>query len=366
MRIGVDVSIFRMSRAGIARYLDNMLRLMIPASDHEFFLYSPRPVPLDFPGDNWHPRSGSGPRARVGSHWFQSECPRLLASDGIDVFWGQNHMLPLRTVHPIRRVLTIHDLAVLISPRTMPLHSRLLGRLYLPRAARAADCVIAVSAATARLVTSLLGVPADRIRVVSEGVDGRLRPVDREPAARILGERFGLAPGYLLTVGTIEPRKGHLVLLKAIEQAVGLPMLAVVGRPGWKCRGIMRAIRGAERGGAVRFLGGVDDELLPALYGAAKLMVCASHYEGFGLPVLEAMACGCPVLCSWSSSLPEVGGAAAQYFRAGDASDLASRIAALTKDEAALRRMAAAGRRRASRFGFEPAAREVLRLLVGS
>jgi alpha-1,3-rhamnosyl/mannosyltransferase len=118
-----------------------------------------------------------------------------------------------------------------------------------------------------------------------------------------------------------------------------------------------------EEAGRVRYLGRVDDEWLPALYSAARLSVYPSLYEGFGLPVLEAMSCGCPVLCSWSSSLPEVGGSAARYFRTGDSEDLACKLAALLSDDKQLAAMSAAGLARAEQFSFRQAAQEVLGIM---
>ncbi len=125
----------------------------------------------------------------------------------------------------------------------------------------------------------------------------------------------------------------------------------------------MKEIEGEVAQGRVRYLGRVADDDLPALYSAAKLMVYPSLYEGFGLPVLEAMACGCPVLCSWSSSLPEVGGNAARYFRTHDAHDLALKLRELLADDAQLERMVAEGRRQVAKFSFRKAAEQVLDLI---
>jgi alpha-1,3-rhamnosyl/mannosyltransferase len=182
-------------------------------------------------------------------------------------------------------------------------------------------------------------------------------------AGSYVGERFGLAPGYLLSVGTIEPRKGHLLLLRALDVVRDAPLLVVVGQPGWNCSSLLARMASYEAQGRVRYLGSVDDGDLPYLYAAAKLMVLPSLYEGFGSPVLEAMACGCPVLCSWTSSLPEVGGKAARYFRAGDAADLASQLACLLREEPSLVAMREAGLCQAVCFSYERTARQVLAAL---
>jgi alpha-1,3-rhamnosyl/mannosyltransferase len=179
----------------------------------------------------------------------------------------------------------------------------------------------------------------------------------------MVAEKFGLPSDYLLTVGTIEPRKAHASLLSALETVPDAPVLVVVGNIGWHHGPIVAAIRHHERAGRARFLGRVTDADLAALYSAAKLTIYPSFYEGFGLPVLEAMSCGCPVLCRWSSSLPEVGGSAAAYFRGRGPENLASEIRRLLSDSARLEMMAAAGLQRAKEFNFRRAAEQVVGIL---
>jgi alpha-1,3-rhamnosyl/mannosyltransferase len=139
--------------------------------------------------------------------------------------------------------------------------------------------------------------------------------------------------------------------------------LVVAGRPGWNCSSILKAIDEQQALGRVRYLGMVEDCHLAALYSAARLLVCPSVYEGFGLPVLEAMACGCPVLCSWTSSLPEVAGDAGRYFRVRDVAGLARNLAMLVADPKALGEMSRAGLRRASLFGFRAAGVRVVEMV---
>jgi glycosyltransferase involved in cell wall biosynthesis len=229
--------------------------------------------------------------------------------------------------------------------------------------ARAADVVIADSRATANLAHRYLGVRKNCLRVVHAAAQSGFHPVPKEEASVAVAGRFGLPRDYLLAVGTIEPRKDHLTLLRALAAVPGAPLLVLVGGIGWKVKPILAQIRVQEKAGRVRYLGRVDDEWLPALYSAAGLSVYPSLYEGFGLPVLEAMACGCPVLCSDSSSLPEVGGNAAAYFRTGDDSDLARKLRSLLFDEERLTVMSAAGSARARHFSFHRAAQEVLVIL---
>jgi glycosyltransferase involved in cell wall biosynthesis len=364
IRIGVDISGFRIGQAGVARYVQNMLaNMMTIAPEMEFVLYSAWPVEISLSEGRWRLRTDSGLRGMSVSYWIQHCLPKWLAEDKIDVFWGQNHLLPVRLKRPCWRLLTLHDMTGVLYPWTMPLWRRLNSRIHLRKAVRVADRVIAVSRATARLGHSLLGVRSDKLVVIHEGVGQGLGPIPPDEANRRVGERFGLSPGYLLTVSTIEPRKDHLTLLRALRRVSGAPQLVIVGGLGWKCRAIMRGIEHEAACGRVRYLGRVSDDDLPALYSAAKLMVYPSLYEGFGLPVLEAMACGCPVLCSWTSSLPEVGGSAARYFRTHDEQHLFLRLRELLADDTLLRQMAAEGMRQVRKFSFRRAASEVLLLI---
>ena len=358
------MSYYGAAKAGIARYLDCMVAEMLSLDrSAEFVFYAPRPVDIALPQGRWRLRTESGPSRRFVNPWVQTRIPGWAAEDGLDVFWGQNNVLPLHLRRPCFRLLTVHDLAPFVCPGTLRLRSALVRKFYLAKACRAADAVVADSDATARDIVRLLGIRRDKVKRVYFGVNSRFQPVPAVPARDIAGRKYGLPDDYLLTVGTIEPRKHHTVLLRALRLLPSAPLLAIIGGVGWKAESIMREITVMERAGRVRHLGWVDDSDLPALYSAAKMLVLTSSYEGFGLPVLEAMSCGCPVLCSWSSSLPEVGGDAARYFRTGDSEDLASKLVALLSDERQLVAMAAAGLVRAKQFSFRQAAQEVLGIM---
>lgn len=361
IRVGVEVGFMGDAKAGVARYTWNLLREMLQlASGVEFRFYSPRPVEIPLPTGNWQQYAEPGFARLPFELWMQRVLPRLLSRDRVDVFWGQGYTMPARARWPRRRILTIHDLTAAIFPQTMEFRTRLTYSLLLRRAARRADVVVAVSHATARLAHLFLGVPLEKLRVIYEGVDPTLLGFSSRDPATVVRERFGLTPGFLLTVGTVEPRKDYLTLLRAHDHLSESPVLVIAGAEGWKCRHIMREIRIRESAGRVRFLGRVEDDELQALYGTARLMIYPSMYEGFGLPVVEAMACGCPVLCSWTSSLPEVGGPAAEYFEPGNAAELAEKLRRLLTDETRLAAMITAGKERAKRFSFRRAAIEML------
>lgn len=363
MRVGVEVGVLGPARAGVARYVWNMIQeIMTEARDIEFVFYAPWPVDIPLSAGKWRLREPAGRFRRIFELWVQHDLPRLLADDGIDVFWGQGYVMPCHSFGRCARLLTIHDLTSKVLPESMELHTRLSYGALLSKAARTADRVVVDSRATRRLVQLLLGVPDELISVVYLGVDPQIRALDKQIASALIAERFGITGDFVLCVGTVEPRKNVAVLLDAVGHLDRPPLLVLAGAAGWRCEGIAAAIRAKESGGGVKYLGSVTDGELAALYSAATLMVYPSVYEGFGLPVLEAMACGCPVLCSWTSSLPEVGGSAARYFTPSDPKDLAAKISTLFRSPSDLAMMAREGLERAREFSFAKAAREMLAL----
>ena len=360
LRIGVDAGVFRSYQAGIARYVRSMLcEMMKQAPSHRFHLYATRPVDPGLPDGNWELHVDRGRPLRPITLWMQARLPELLARDRIQVFWGQNHMLPLHMRHRCARLLTLHDLTPLLFPGTMHYTTRLSSGGLLASAARKADLLIGVSEATANLAVRLLRVKRSKVRVVYEGsgVAGS-GDSDHESAPP-----FDLPRDFVLTVGTVEPRKDHEVLLKALDDMREGPFLVVAGGVGWRCSAVFRRLRRFEEAGRGRYVGRVDDECLSWLYRNARLMVYPSKYEGFGLPVVEAMSHGCPVVCSWSSSLPEVGGRAARYFRVGDAEGLARLLGRLLTDGRELSRMARQGIEQARQFSFSVAADKTMELM---
>jgi glycosyltransferase involved in cell wall biosynthesis len=364
MRIGIDAIPLDEAGAGISRYVREILiGMMANSPGDDFVLYSWQPIHVPVASGNWRTRVRRSGRCSAPGSWLRDTLPRMVAEDDIDVFWGQNTVLPLRLLRPCRRVLTVHDVSGFVLPHTMKLAGRLSWNLDFRAAINASDAIIAVSNATARLLCRLLGVPRDRVTVIYEGCSSRLTASKAPEVDRAVAARFGLPGEFVLAVGTLEPRKDYATLLEAIGRRDRFPRLAIAGAVGWKSRGILRLVHEAERDGRALYLGRVSDDELAVLYRSARVMVYPSLYEGFGLPVLEAMACGCPVLCSWSSSMPEVGGRAACYFRPHDAIDLADKLSGLLRDERRLSEMRVQGIEQAARFSFSDAARQILDLL---
>ena len=360
MRVGIDAVPFALESAGIARYLSSVLtELQQLDTDTEFLLYTPVPINVPLVRGNWRVRMAPG-RLRVWpSLWAQLTLPGLLAADGVDAFWGQPTNMPIRLLQKCFRLLTLHDLVPYVCPESMKVRSWLRMRTLLRPVATAADVVIADSKSTADLGRRYLGLDGRKIRVVYAASPSFMQPVPKAEARATVAREFGINREYVLCVSTIEPRKDHLTLLSAVASLPQAPLVVLAGGVGWRCGGILAEICEQERIGRVRFVGRVDDRWLSTLYSGAKLSVYPSLYEGFGLPVLEAMACGCPVVCSDSSSLPEVGGRAAAYFRTGDSRDLSQTLASLLPNQHRLELMSSAGLAHAQRFSFRRAAEEI-------
>ena len=297
--------------------------------------------------------------APLGVLWQQLHLPRRLRRGDVDLFWSPLLTLPLRC--PVPAVVTVHDLTTLLFPEAHRAKVRWSILPFLGRSLALARRVVAISHATARDLAFHFPESRERVRVVEPGVDERFRPAGAEEVARIRAS-LGAPDGYLLYVGTLEPRKNLGTLLTAWEAlAAGdprVPPLVVVGAPGWKSRRLAARLAALEGRGLIR-AGRVADDRLVELYQGARAFVYPSLYEGFGLPPLEAMACGVPVVVADASSLPEVVGDAGLEVDPRDAAGLARAIGRLIGDEGLAAELGARGAERARRFTWERAARRM-------
>lgn len=371
MRIGLDGKILTLRAGGTGRYAINLTRAMLAEAaahrpDLEFVVLTgpqtSREVMEEFRG-----------RCEVRFLGAKSSVirsltlvPAALRRLRVDVFHGMDHVgIPL-VGRSCKYVVTVHDVIPLILPETFTPRHRLVVRMALARVRRKADRVLVPSRAVKRDVVQRVGYPEGRVVVTPEGCEPRFRPVRSERILRDVAARYGLPPRYVLAVGTLEPRKNLTTLLEAFarlrrdgEVEADL-RLVLAGARGWLDEPIFATVRSLGLEKAVRFTGFVDDDDLPAVYSGAALFVFPSLHEGFGLPLLEAMACGVPVVTSNISSMPEVAGAAAVLVNPRDADGLAAAIARLLRDEGLRDRLREAGIARAREFSWEATARRTL------
>jgi glycosyltransferase involved in cell wall biosynthesis len=285
-----------------------------------------------------------------------------VATGRIDLFYSPDFVLP-PVLPGTRTVLTVHDLSFLHYPdHFVPRLVQYLSRVV-PRSVVRADRVLADSEATRSDLVRLMGVAPEKVTVLYSGVDSRFHPAPEPGERERLAAEYGIGSRpYVLSVGTVQPRKNYARLIRAFSRLPGEIELLIGGGRGWLYEEVLAE---AERHQRVRMLGFVADADLPALYRGAALFAFPSLYEGFGLPVLEAMACGVPVVSSNVSSLPEVAGQAALLV---DPHDEAAWVEAMRRgltDEVLREEMVTQGLEQAARFTWERAARQLLDVLEG-
>ncbi|NJL05170.1 MAG: glycosyltransferase family 4 protein [Chloroflexaceae bacterium] len=368
MRVGIDYTAAAWQGAGIGRYTRELVRATVAMQGgFEYVLfYAAGGIPPNSPyladldelcATYANVRAVPIPlsprlltilwqrlRLPLYAEWF---------TGAIDVLHAPDFVLPPTRA---RTLLTVHDLTFLVYPHTAePKLQRYLARV-LPRSLRRAERVLVDSHATRQDLMRLQGVPAERIAVVYPGVSPAFRPL---PAAALAAvrERLHLPAHFLLFVGTLEPRKNIPRLLEALALLPDAPPLVIAGRKGWLYTDIFATLERLGLQARVRLLDFVADADLPALYNLAQVFVYPSLYEGFGLPVAEALACGTPVVTTAAGSLPEVSGTAAVI---ADPFDPASIAAAIRQAQQLAPQQRAAGIRHAQRFPWEQSARALL------
>ena len=244
----------------------------------------------------------------------------------------------------------------------MPGMSNHLNR-WVPHSVAQADAVIAVSEATCRDLIELYQTPPAKIKVLYHGVSSNFRPVIEPLQIQEVRQKYGLGQSpFILSVGTVQPRKNYQRLIQALAQVKGEIKLVIAGGKGWSYENILAEVDKQGLQGRVHFPGFVAEADLPALYSAATIFVYPSLYEGFGLPILEAMACGLPVIASDQSSLPEVVGKAGLLIKPGEVEAIATAINRLLGDEALRQALSSAGLARAAEFTWDKMAAQLVEL----
>ena len=291
--------------------------------------------------------------------------PVELITGQVDLFHATDFVLP-PTLASTRTLLTVHDLSFVRVPEAASPPLKAYLDAVVPRSVARADHILADSAATKDDLIELYRTPADKITVLYSGVDQRFRRVSDRRALESTRSKYGLADvKYILSVGTVQPRKNYSRVIRSLAEvrAAGLDLhYAIAGGKGWLEDEMQRTIARTGMGDFVHLLGYVDDEDLPALYSEAQMLLMPSLYEGFGLPVLEAMACGAAVITSNISSLPEVAGDAALLLDPTDTGALRDAIIVVETDLALREQMIQKGYRQAEAFTWRRSAVQLLQV----
>ncbi|MEQ1909408.1 MAG: glycosyltransferase family 1 protein [Vicinamibacterales bacterium] len=364
MHIAFDGTTLRPGRTGVGYYTEHLLRATAAqCGGDEITVISNRPIETASPLPA-HVRHLVTFRRLPRFLWLQTQAPRLVRRIHADIVHFTNGMLPAASSVPT--VVTIHDMSLTLFPRFHPTRRVLLNRPFVNLAARRADAIITVSETAKRDIVRLYGIDGARVHVVYEAAAPSFRVIHDPCELRRVRERYGLTDRFLLYVGTIEPRKNLPTLIEAFARrrvAGDLPhQLVCVGPYGWLSQDIETLIDTLHVRDAITFTGYVPFEDLPAIYNLAELFVFPSVYEGFGLPVVEAMACGTPVLTGHVAALSEVAGGAAEEVASLDVESLGDAIVALTRDRARREERARLGLERAHTFSWSRAASETLKV----
>lgn len=365
MRIALDVSPITPTRTGVGNYCYYLLKHLLALAREDTFLgfsSGSSRVDLGVMSSRVRHRHVPLPTRVLYQLWTRLSWPKVDSwLGGADVYHATNYFLaPTRTA---RRVVTIHDLTFMAAPELCSPKISGLFAQHVGRFVREADAVIACSEATKTDVLRFCHANPSRITVVHEAVDEDFHAMARAEAQRHVAEQYGLAGPFILFVGTLEPRKNLPVLLRAFARIVkDIPHTLVLGGGvGWNAEPIFETLESLALGDRVRQIGFVrNTEDLSALYSAADVSVLPSRYEGFGLPVLEAMTCGCPVVAANNSSIPEVAGDAAILCGTDDVDAFAVALHRIISDEAVRLRLIDAGREQVKRFSWQTCAEQTL------
>ncbi|MDT7541555.1 MAG: hypothetical protein QOE33_1459 [Acidobacteriota bacterium] len=370
MLFGLDAIPLTEPLTGVGRYTLELSRALAIASvSDEFELaYPSRYAPINLSREG-QTLSVNLKTARVqvgvlGRRWWLVGLPRYARRRGYALFHGTNYEVPLRA--PCPTVLTVHDLSVFTHAETHVARRARRLRLRLPLMARAATLVITPTEAVRREACALLKLDPEKVVAIHEAPRAFFRPIARDEAAATL-RRLGVEGDFVLAAGTIEPRKNLQTLVRAFERVARerdgsqTLRLVIVGREGWLTRELRALVANSTARGCISFTGYVSDEDLRALYSSCLAFVAPSIYEGFGLPPLEAAACGAPLIASRiPAHLETLGERASIFFAPTDADELARAIVEIARDETLRQKLSRAAIERAADFKWESTAHRTL------
>ncbi len=362
MKVAFDATTLQPYKTGVGYYTEHLLRHLVGLdAGHEFVLLSNRaivwshPTPTALPVYTRH-------RFPIRTVWMQTLLPLALRDIRPNLAHFTNSIVPLLTDVP--RVVTIHDMTLSLFPHLHPWRKQILTRPLVALAARVADAIITVSESARRDIVRLLKVPESKVHVIYEAPAPAFRPIREQRRLEEVRRRYGLAQRFILYVGTIEPRKNLPRLIEAFARLCrnnGIPhQLVLVGAHGWGYEAVFQRIESLGLRDRVRFLGYIPFEDLAPLYNLSEVFLFPSLYEGFGLPVIEAMACGTPVITSANSSFGEIAGGAVVTVDPCDVDAIAQSLKHLLDDPDLRRAVGERGLTRARRFSWQRAAERTL------
>lgn len=367
MRIGFDLTAAVTQGGGIGRYTRELVHALLAVDSQNSYHFFSAKQPPQLPVPNSIPQAANATyrEAPLDGRWLYRIWHRLrlpipvqLLTGSIDLFHSPDFVLP-PVAGNIPTLLTVHDLSFIHYPETFPPALVRYLNTVVPRSVARATHILADSQATKDDLVGQWRVPPEKVTVLYSGVNPRFQPVVDGAQQTAVRHKYQLGDApYLLSVGTIQPRKNYQMLIQSFRPvAERFPHnLYISGGKGWLYDDMLAEIARQGLQDRVRFIGFVDDADLPTLYSAADLFLFPSVYEGFGLPLLEAMACGVPVISSDASSLPEVGAGVARLIAPHPAQLWTEAMAQLLADEPQRQHMRQAGLQHVHRFSWQKTA----------
>lgn len=345
MRVALDGMPLASELTGVGHYTFELARsLKLVAPDDEFTLVSPQ-----------------SPNARHTQRWWSLGLPLYLIRSPFDLFHGTNYEIPIWSKLP--SVVTIHDLSLFFHPEAHEKRLVRRARWRMPLMARLATKIITPTLSVKNEVVEKFGLNPDKVAVTHEAPRATFRRREGAEVVQLL-QRLGIHENFILFVGTVEPRKNLHRLVEAFDQVLRTtslsPQLVIAGGRGWLMDDFASAIKQRGLDDHVCLTGYLEDEDLCALYSSCRVFVYPSLYEGFGLPPLEAIACGAPVIASGIAAITETLESAARFVDPRDVDDLAKAMVEMLTDETMREHFARAGAERVKGFTWEQTARETL------
>lgn len=365
-RIGIDFHVAGGIYQGVRTYLANLIEEILGIGDElAYFIYTNEPDTLG----SWRDKYANLTLRKLPTHSGRLNLlvgfPVCALRDGLSLFHSQ-YVLPAYL--PCKSVLTIHDVLFESHPEFFPPFHRKLLKFFIPLSAGRASKIISMSDFTKKEIVRCYGVPAEKITVIHEGASGRFAPVKNKDLVGSTLKRYRIEKKYILFVGRIEPRKNIVGLLEAFDYVKKRGRkdvcVVVVGQQDkiFEENELLNTIEAMGLTSDVLFTGGVSEEELAVLYNGAEIFAYPAFAEGFGLPVLEAMACGTPVITSNVTSLPEVVGGSALLVNPYDSEEIGRCLESVLSDVNLKRDLSKKGLERAKTFGWKKAAEETIKL----
>lgn len=319
MIIGIDAKTLGKRKTGIGFYVQEIIKYLNEADDeNNYILYSNRKIDLPFSlNANFKIKYY---KAKIASFAIFYKLPKILRKDKVNLFWGPEHILPKKSKH-YKMVVTMHDLAFAKIKGICTYNNIIIQGLFAKKSCRNADKIIAISTTTKHDIIDLYNITQDKIEVVYNGESPYKYSKDKVGTDKFktLSEKFGINSEYLLFIGAIEPRKNIVNMVKAFEDYKSKTSsdikFVIAGGLGWKTAPILDKIKMSKFNKEIIMTGYVSNEERENLYRNAKALMFVSLYEGLGLPIIEALSVGVPVITSNVSAMPEVGGNCCYYVQ---------------------------------------------------